>query len=415
LESNPVQFPFKGRVSSPCKSSNMYVHKPVLLREILEYLECADAGVYVDGTIGEGGHTEQILERSSPTGRVIGIDLDEQILQKAHQRLERFGSRVQLVRDNFKNIKEILKKLGLSQIDGFLADLGISSYHLNDVMDSKPSLAENQEPARTAVSSGGGGRGFSFQIDAPLDMRLDQRNPLTAAEIVNQSAEGKLATIIWEYGEERWSRRIARAICTYREKNLISTTGQLAEIVRSSIPAKFRFRRPASGTGKIDPATRTFQALRIAVNQELVGLDEAIRDAVDFLKPGARICIISFHSLEDRIVKRCFRSLSRAQDAFFPGYGLSPEDEVDMAGESQGQGRVKNPGHSSNESPSISADAMPDTEALSSGHGDRFHICSRSLAMLKVLTPKPIMATQEEVEANVRARSAKLRVAVKCR
>jgi len=399
LESNPVQFPF-----------DMYIHKPVLLREILEYLDCADGGVYVDGTIGEGGHAEQILERSSPTGRVIGIDLDEQILQKAHRRLERFGSRVQLVRDNFKNIKEILKKLGLSQIDGFLADLGISSYHLND-MGSKSSLVESQEPARPAASSGG--RGFSFQIDAPLDMRLDQRNPLTAADIVNQSEDSELATIIWEYGEEKWSRRIARAICSYREKNYISTTGQLAEIVRSAIPAKFRFRRPASGTGRIDPATRTFQALRIAVNQELVGLDEAIRDAVDFLKPGARICIISFHSLEDRIVKRCFRNLSRAQEIFFPGYGLSPDAELDMAGESQGQGR--DPGHSSNESPSMADDAMPETEALSSGHGDRFQICTHSLATIKILTPKPIMATQEEVEANVRARSAKLRVAVKCR
>ncbi len=356
----------------------MYIHKPVLLREILEYLECADAGVYVDGTIGEGGHAEQILERSSPTGRLIGIDLDEQILQKAHRRLERFGSRAQLVRDNFKNIKEILKKLGLSQIDGFLADLGISSYHL-----------DSQEPGGHAAQAGG--RGFSFQRDAPLDMRLDQRNPLTAAVIVNQSSEGKLATIIWEYGEERWSRRIARAICSYREKNLISTTGQLAGIVRSAIPAKFRFPKAKGGTGKIDPATRTFQALRIAVNQELVGLDQAIRDAVDFLKPGAKICIISFHSLEDRIVKRCFRSLSRAQEPFIPGYGSGPPD-TDMDLESE----------ESNESPSMAADGMPGPKVP-------------SLAMIKILTPKPIMATQEEVEANVRARSAKLRVAEKCR
>jgi 16S rRNA (cytosine1402-N4)-methyltransferase len=371
----------------------MYIHQPVLVREILEYLECSEArvsgagfqpAIYVDATVGEGGHAEQILEESSPAGRLIGIDLDEHILQKAAIRLERFGSRVKLVRDNFKNIKEILKELGLSQIDGFLADLGISSFHL-----------ERQEPAGSSAGhSGGSGRGFSFQNnDEPLDMRLDQRNPLTAAMIVNESTETELASIIWEYGEERWSRRIARAICSYREKEVISTTGQLAQIVRSAIPAKFRFRRSArhsfaspppgrdslrqgdgrmrgrvrssGGTGNIDPATKTFQALRIAVNQELAGLDQAIRDAVDALKPGARICVISFHSLEDRIVKRCFRSLSRA-----------PEESV----------------------------AVPQMPSSATG---------RSSGIVKVLTPKPVMATQEEIEANVRSRSAKLRVAEK--
>jgi len=343
----------------------MYVHQPVLLREVLEYLGCAEGGVYVDGTVGEGGHSERILEKSSPTGRLIGIDLDEHILQKAAARLERFGSRVQLIRNNFKNIKQILNERGLSQIDGFLADLGISSYHL-----------ESPQPESLSASSAEGGRGFSFQRDEPLDMRLDRRNPLTAAMIVNQSAEEELARIIWEYGEERWSRKIARAVCSYRKKTPISTTGQLAEIVRHAVPAQFRFRRPPQGAVKIDPATRTFQALRIAVNQELEGLDQAIRDAVDFLRPGGRICIISFHSLEDRIVKRCFRSLSRAQEPFFPGYGPGRRMDVD---------------HETGRSEKIP-----------------------SLATVKILTPKPVMATQEEIEANPRARSAKLRVAEKC-
>ncbi|MEW5802201.1 MAG: 16S rRNA (cytosine(1402)-N(4))-methyltransferase RsmH [bacterium] len=331
----------------------MYIHRPVLLKEVLAYLECADGKVYVDGTIGEGGHAEQILKGSSPTGRLIGIDLDEHILQKAAGRLERFGSRVQLIRNNFKNIKEILYELELPGIDGFLADLGISSFHL-----------ETRE------------RGFSFQKDAPLDMRLDQRNPLTAAKIVNRSREEELARIIWEYGEERWSRKISRAIVSYRKKEVISTTGQLAEIVRSAIPARFRprgsetGRRLPGGAGQIDPATRTFQALRIAVNQELAGLDQAIRDVVDLLNPGARICIISFHSLEDRIVKRIFRNLASSGSMCTDG---------------------------------LAAPFVP------LPRGERAEVRGR----IKVLTQKPVMATEEEKMANARARSAKLRVAEK--
>ncbi|MEW6380416.1 MAG: 16S rRNA (cytosine(1402)-N(4))-methyltransferase RsmH [bacterium] len=315
----------------------MYIHQPVLLKEVLDFLQCADGMVYVDGTTGEGGHAEQILERSSPTGRLIGIDLDEHILRKAAERLERFGSRVRLIRNNFKNIRDILNGLGVSRVDGILLDLGFSSFHL-----------ESRD------------RGFSFQQDAPLDMRLDQSNPLTAAAIVNRSGEAELADIIRQYGEERWSRRIARAIVLYRQKAPISTTGQLAEIVRSAIPARFR-------SGKIDAATRTFQALRIAVNQELERLDQAIRDAVDFLRPGARICVISFHSLEDRIVKRSFRSLARSQEPpsldRIGGLPLSPVSPVGP--------------------------------------------------VLRVLTQKPIVPTEEEIRANIRARSAKLRVAEK--
>ncbi|MCL6583356.1 MAG: 16S rRNA (cytosine(1402)-N(4))-methyltransferase RsmH [bacterium] len=316
----------------------MYIHQPVLLKEVLDYLQCTDGKVYVDGTIGEGGHAEQILERSSPGGRLIGIDLDQHILRRCAERLERFGERVRLIRDNFKNIRKILSELKIEQIDGLLLDLGISSFHL-----------ENAE------------RGFSFQKDAPLDMRLDQDNPLTAATIVNRADEAELAKIFWQWGEERWSRRIAKAIVNYRQKNFISTTGQLADIVRSAIPARF-------GAVKIDPATRVFQALRIAVNRELEDLDRAIEDAVDFLSQGARICIISFHSLEDRIVKRSFRQLAQ--------------------------------GTSSGKEPPSSAGRVSEAAA----HHPR----------LRILTPKPIVPTQEEILANIRARSAKLRVAEKC-
>ncbi|MGA1874619.1 MAG: 16S rRNA (cytosine(1402)-N(4))-methyltransferase RsmH [bacterium] len=305
----------------------MYIHHPVLVTEVLEYLKCSESKVYIDGTLGEGGHAERILEESFPTGRVVGIDLDEDILQKAENRLKRFGSRVTFVRDNFKNIKTILPRVGLRQIDGFLIDLGVSSLHF-----------ESRE------------RGFSFQLDAPLDMRLDQRNPMTAAQIVNQSGEAELADMLWRYGEERWSRRIARTICSRRRKAPISTTGQLAEIVASAIPAKYRPR-------KIHPATRTFQALRIMVNQELQGLEQAVIDGIDVLRAGSRICIISYHSLEDRIVKWTFRKLAKAEEA----NGICP-------------GGPK----------------------------------------IRILTPKPIIPSEAEIQGNPRARSAKLRVAEKC-
>ena len=304
------------------------IHKPVLLREVLEYLGCSEGKVYVDGTVGEGGHTEQILEKTSPTGKVVGIDLDQQILERAGDRLKKFGPRIHLVRDNYKNIKEILTEREILQIDGFLVDLGISLFHF-----------QSQE------------RGFSFHLDAPLDMRLDQRSSVTAAKIINRSAEKELAQILWQFGEERWGRRIARAICVRRQKARILSTRQLAEIAASAIPAKFRSKR-------IHPATKTFQALRIAVNQELRGLDQALIDVADVLKPGARMCVISFHSLEDRIVKKTFRKLSHVKQS---------DDLYGLRG-----------------------------------------------PKIKILTPKPIVPTEEEIRDNFRARSAKLRVAEKC-
>ena len=306
----------------------MLVHKSVLLKNVLEYLRCSDGKVYVDGTLGEGGHTEQILEKSSPTGKVVGIDLDNQIIERAAQRLEKFSDRIYLVQENYKNIKKILAQIEISKVDGFLLDLGVSLFHF-----------QNQE------------RGFSFQLDAPLDMRLDKKNPVTASKIINRSGEKEIAQILWQYGEERWSRRIARVICSYRQKSRILSTGQLAKIVVSAIPAKFRSK-------KIHPATKTFQALRIEVNQELKGLEQALEDIADVLKPGARMCVISFHSLEDRIVKRTFRKMSHAKES------------------------------------------------------DNFY-CSTS-PRIKILTPKPIVPTEEEIRDNFRARSAKLRVAERC-
>jgi len=306
----------------------MFIHKSVLLKDVLEYLGCSEGKVYVDGTLGEGGHTEQILEKSSPTGKVVGIDLDNQIIERAAERLKEFGSRVYLIQGNYKNIKKILAEIEISKVDGFLLDLGVSLFHF-----------QNQE------------RGFSFQLDAPLDMRLDMKNPVTAGKIINRSSEKEIAQILWQYGEERWSRRIARVICSYRQKSRILSTGQLAKIVVSAIPAKFRSK-------KIHAATKTFQALRIEVNQELKGLEQALEDITDVLKPGARMCVISFHSLEDRIVKRTFRKLSQAKES------------------------------------------------------DGFY-CS-SGPWIKILTPKPIVPTEEEIRDNFRARSAKLRVAERC-
>ena len=306
----------------------MLVHKPVLLKDVIEYLRCSEGKVYVDGTLGDGGHTEQILKESFPSGKVIGIDLDNQIIERAAQRLKKFKNRVYLVQGNYKNIKEILKGIGIAKVDGFLLDLGVSLFHFR-----------NQE------------RGFSFQLDSPLDMRLDLTNAVTAGRIINRSSEKELAQIFWQYGEERWSRRIARAICSYRQKSRILRTGQLSEIVVSAIPAKFRSK-------KIHPATKTFQALRIEVNQELKGLEQALEDIAAVLNPGARMCVISFHSLEDRIVKRTFRKLSYAVES--------------------------------------------DNFSCSSG------------PRIKILTPKPLVPAQEEIWDNFQARSAKLRVAERC-
>ncbi len=254
-------------------------HTPVMLPETMELLRCAPGGRFVDATLGLGGHAEAVLERIQPDGFLLGLDRDEESLGIARARLAQYSGMFRLLHENFKNLPLVLNNTGITPVDGILVDLGISSFQL---------LSPE--------------RGFSFQSDAMLDMRMDKSQRLTAADLINSLAEAQLAQVIQRYGEERYARRIARAITTARRKGPITRCSQLAELVRRAVPAR---RMPA-----IHPATRTFQALRIAVNQELDGLDEFIAGSVSFLRPGGRFVVISFHSLEDRIVKRAFRALA---------------------------------------------------------------------------------------------------------
>ncbi len=306
-----------------------FTHIPVLLDEVVGYLGCKSAAWYLDGTLGEGGHSEAVLEAGAPLSKVLGLDYDEAAIERASQRLARFGERVILVHGSFKQAKEILEQQGIRELAGAVLDLGLSSRQLED-----------------------GQRGFSFQLDGPLDMRQDRRQGQTAADLVNKLPQAELRFLFSKYGEERWSSRIARAIVSAREKGAIETTLQLADIVSRAIPRAYHPRR-------INPATKTFQALRIAVNHELEGLDAAIRDAVEALAVGGRICIISYHSLEDRIVKRTFKQMSGVCNC-------PPEFPVCVCG------------------------------------------CK---AVLKQLTTKPIIPSEAEQKTNPRARSAKLRVA----
>jgi len=251
-------------------------HTSVLLAEALELLAVKPGALYVDGTVGLGGHAAAVLRASSPDGRLLGLDRDGETLALARERLAEFGSRARLEQGDFRELPE---RLGEERPDGILLDLGISSAQLDD-------------PAR----------GFSFQKDGPLDMRMDRTRGETAADVVNRTRERDLADLLYAYGEEPASRRIARAIAFARERRPIGTTGELAEIVRRAAP---RSRRPG-----LHPATRTFQALRIRVNRETEGLREAIEGAAACLAPAGRMVVIAFHSLEDRAAKEAFRSLS---------------------------------------------------------------------------------------------------------
>jgi 16S rRNA (cytosine1402-N4)-methyltransferase len=284
-------------------------HVPVLLSQVLGALEPQRGGLFVDCTLGLGGHTRALLEAGAT--RVIGLDRDRSALAVAATRLAAFKERAELVHADYRQLTAVLDARGVERVQGVLADLGVSSMQLD---------AE--------------GRGFSFRRDEPLDMRMDQSTGPTAADMVNLTGEEELANAIYEFGEERYSRRISRALVASRP---ITTTGQLAAVVRRAVPTK--------GWQRIDPATRTFQALRIWVNGELEGLDRFVTDAADRLEPGARLAVITFHSLEDRIVKHTMRGLA----ADVPG-------------------------------------------------------------AFRVLTKKPIVPSDEEVAANHRARSAKLRV-----
>jgi 16S rRNA (cytosine1402-N4)-methyltransferase len=257
-------------------------HKPVLLDEVIRYLCCTPGKFFVDGTVGGGGHARAILEKTAPDGRLIGIDWDEKALVKARSNLQSYEERLVLVQENFALIGPVLARLHIQAVDGILLDLGLSSFQVDEAA-----------------------RGFSFNLAGPLDMRMDTREKNTAAHLVNTLSEDKLAAIIRNFGEERWHRRIARHIVRARDEEAIETTDRLARVVYSSIPAGKRARQR-------HPATRTFQALRLAVNRELDHLQTFLQGALDWLKPGGRLAIVSFHSLEDRLVKQAFANWARS-------------------------------------------------------------------------------------------------------
>lgn len=307
-----------------------FKHVSVLLNETIDSLNIKEDGIYVDCTLGGAGHSSEILKRLSNKGRLIGIDQDEDALSAAKEKLKDYKN-VTFVHDNFYNIENILENLGIDKVDGIIADLGVSSYQL----DEKD-------------------RGFSYMNDAPLDMRMDRRIEFSAYNVVNEYSFEELYKVIREYGEENFAKRIAEFIVEERSKKPIKTTGELTEVIKRAIPAKFRREGP-------HPSKRTFQAIRIEVNGELRILNKAIEDGVNKLKSGGRMSIITFHSLEDRIVKNKFREL---------------------------------------ESPCNCPKDFP------------ICVCGKE-SIVKVISRKPIEPSKEEVEENPRSRSAKLRVAEK--
>jgi 16S rRNA (cytosine1402-N4)-methyltransferase len=253
-------------------------HPPVLLKESLDYLKADKGGIFVDATLGGGGHTEAIL-RANPKNRVIGIDRDEEAIERALKRLEPFGDRVSIYHANFSQIGKVLEVEGMDRVDGILFDLGVSHFHLR------------------------GERGFTVWKEQPLDMRMDRRQKLTAKDVVNRLSERELSELIFKYGEERFARKIAREIVRRRKKKEIETTKELADIVESVIPKKLWAGR------KKHPAVKTFQAIRIYVNREFEEIERGIPEAAEFVKPGGRIVVITFHSLEDRLVKNILKNL----------------------------------------------------------------------------------------------------------
>lgn len=308
-----------------------FQHRPVLLAETLELLRCRPGCIIVDCTLGGAGHAAAIAERIRPDGRLIGFDQDAAAIAAARIKLAEYRDAVTLVHKNFAALGQSLAGLDIAAVDGVLFDLGVSSYQL-----------DTRE------------RGFGYQQDAPLDMRMDARTPVSARELVNELPESELARIIAEYGEERWAKRIASFIAAARGREAVTTTGQLVEIIKKAIPAAARREGP-------HPARRTFQALRIAVNDELGVLEKALRQAVTALRPGGRLCVISFHSLEDRIVKRVFRE-------YASGCTCPPQLPVCVCGKRK---------------------------------------------TLAVITRKPIVPMAAELAENPRSRSAKLRAAEK--
>ena len=256
-----------------------FVHKSVLFEECMQMLNVKPGGIYIDGTLGGGGHSEGILERSAPDGQLFGIDRDAAAHKAAGERLARFGDRVTFLRGNFADMKELVDEKYHGQIDGILLDLGVSSHQID-------------EPAR----------GFSYMVDAPLDMRMDTRSDFSAYTVVNTYSMSELRNIIPRYGEEKWASRIAQFIVDARAKSPIETTGQLEDIIKAAVPAGAR-------KGVAHPARRTFQAIRIEVKGELDAVRQGVEAAVDMLKPGGRLAVITFHSLEDHLVKDLFRKM----------------------------------------------------------------------------------------------------------
>ena len=306
-----------------------FKHYSVLLKESVDFLNVNPEGVYVDATMGGGGHSYEILSRGA--GRLIGIDQDIEAINAATNRLSEFGDKVTAVNRNFSNIKEILKDLGIDSIDGAVMDLGVSSYQLDN-----------------------GERGFSYMHDAPLDMRMNRNNPRSAYDIVNGCSKEELMSIFYEYGEEKWSARIADFIIKARENGDIKTTFELNDIIKAAIPKKARL----DGG---HPSKRIFQAIRIEVNGELAILKEAVNDFIDVLKPGGVLSVITFHSLEDRIVKKTFMEMAK---------GCTCPKEFPVC------------------------------------------VCGRA-PKVKILTSKPLLPTEAELSENSRSKSAKLRAIIK--
>ena len=305
-----------------------FVHKSVLLDETVNGLNIKPDGIYVDGTLGGGGHAYEVCRRLGKQGSIVGIDQDEAAIEAAGFRLKDFGEKVIIVRSNYCNMKSKLQKLGIDKVDGIVLDLGVSSYQLD--------TAE---------------RGFSYREDAPLDMRMDTRQKMTARDIVNDYSEMELYRVIRDYGEDKFAKNIAKHIVIAREKEPIETTGQLTEIIRQAIPMKYQKK---SG----HPAKRTFQAIRIELNRELEVLRDSLDDMIELLNPGGRLCIITFHSLEDRIVKSAFKK---------------------------------------NENPCT---CPPDFPVC---------VCGKK-SKGSIITRKPILPSEEELAGNSRSKSAKLRI-----
>lgn len=304
------------------------MHQPVLLHETIDNLITDPHGTYIDCTLGGGGHLRYLIHQLAADARVIALDKDIDILAKTRSDLKELN--VTLIESDFRYLKEVLQNLGIDLVDGIMMDLGVSSFQLD--------TAE---------------RGFSFHEDAPLDMRMNRNQPLTAEYIVNNYDENEIADILFKYGEENYARLISRAIINYREKRAIENTLELADIIKEAVPAKYRREK--------HPARKSFQALRIAVNDELGALREVLPQAIDVLKPGGRLCVISFHSLEDRMVKQFIKEKS------------------------------------------ITCTCPPSFPVC---------ICGQK-PQLKLITRKPISASTEECDHNIRARSAKLRVAAR--